>query len=340
MPIFRQTGFRGGDVELSPDTALDDDELAGAREAVAHGDWLAARDLLARTGRDWDRKAHRVAVLAETAARQLGWADTWAGAEDDNPDALLVRGHAEILRGWQAHRQGDGGGSAAGGGGGPGRGADDDYWRFVRSVRDAEQLCRRAAELGPDDPTPWVSLLLIARTQGESEEEFWRRWAELRARDPYSREGHHQALQYLFARWCGSHGQMFDFVYRAVDEAPPGSPLAVLPLYAHAEFYAYVTGGDDAARAEHAEHWLRPQIQADIEHALDRWLGARPAAGARDVVDHNYLAHALVCSRRWREAAPLFLAIGPYATEYPWAYTGADAAEEFRQARRKALRKG
>jgi hypothetical protein len=326
MPLFRRPGDPQAELDLSADPALDDDELADARDATAGGDWLAARDLLARTGRDWDRKAHRVAVLAEDSVRRVAWVDTWMAAEPDNPDALTVRGHAEIIRGWLA-REGTWAGQST----------DAEYWSFVRTVRDPEDLCRSAAELALADPTPWASLLLLARTQREASDELWRRWRELRTRDPYHREGTHHAFQYLCARWHGSHGEMFDFVYRVVDEAPYGSPLAVLPLYAHAEYYAYVTRGDERAREEHAEHWQRPQIQADIDHALDRWLGSRPQPSARAIVDHNYLAHALVEAGRWREAAEHFIAIGPYATELPWRYTDDDPAGAFLDARRRAL---
>ncbi len=329
MPLFRRPGARWGEFDLSADPALDDDELADVRDATSRVDWLAARDLLGRTRRDWDRKAHRVAVLAEAAARQMTWADKWVAAEPDNPDALTLRGHAEIIRSWRA-RQGEWDSAST----------DDEYWRFVRSVQDAEDLCRGAAELAPDDPTPWTSLLLLARTQREPADEFWRRWRELRMRDRFHREGHHQALQYLSASWHGSHGQMFEFVYRVIDEAPAGSPLAVLPLHAHAEYYAYVTQGDEIARDDHADHWGRPQIQADIDHALDSWLGSRAVPSARALVDRNYLAHALVEAGRWREAAPQFMAIGPYATEFPWGYTDDDAGAAFLEARRMALRKG
>ena len=47
-----------------PDDALDDAELISARAALAQGRWQAARSLLLHTGEDWDRRGHRVTVLA------------------------------------------------------------------------------------------------------------------------------------------------------------------------------------------------------------------------------------------------------------------------------------
>ena len=328
MPLFRRSRSRLDSFELSADPALTDRDLAAARDAARRGDWLPARNLLARSARDWDRREHLIPVLAESAVQEVAWIDTWVAAEPDNPDALMVRGHVEIIRGWLARNQDWTTGSS-----------DKEYWSFVRTVQDAENLCRRAAELAPYDPMPWISLLMLARTKGEALDEFSNRWQQLLARDPRSREGHHQALQYLSAKWRGSHEQMFEFAYNAAEGAGPGSPLVLLPVYAHAEFYAQVTQGDVHARREHAEHWRRPQIRTDVDRALSQWLGDRPPPPhARAAVDHNYLAHALVTGGRSADAAGQFEAIGPYATELPWRYTHDDPADAFLEARREALR--
>ncbi|MYS44237.1 hypothetical protein GTY23_24015, partial [Streptomyces sp. SID5998] len=58
------------------DAALDDAELATARAALAQGRWQAVRTLLAATGDDWDRRGHRVAVLAEPP-HTAAWARDW-----------------------------------------------------------------------------------------------------------------------------------------------------------------------------------------------------------------------------------------------------------------------
>ena len=55
------------------DAALDDAELVDARAALAQGRWQAVRTLLSRTGDDWDRRGHRVTVLAAES-----YSEAWA----------------------------------------------------------------------------------------------------------------------------------------------------------------------------------------------------------------------------------------------------------------------
>ena len=52
----------------------------------------------------------------------------------------------------------------------------------------------------PDDPTPWNTLLTLARGLRRDHDEFRAMWTELIARDPLHHNGHLQALQY----WCAS----------------------------------------------------------------------------------------------------------------------------------------
>ncbi len=53
------------------------------------------------------------------------------------------------------------------------------------------------------------------------------------------REGHHQALRYLSARWHGSYGTALNFAWEVTSYAPEGSPLAILPQVARAEHYRH-----------------------------------------------------------------------------------------------------
>ncbi|KJY45530.1 hypothetical protein VR46_14350, partial [Streptomyces sp. NRRL S-444] len=48
------------------DPALCDTELVDVRTQFTQGRWARARSLLVATGDDWDRRGHRVVVLAET----------------------------------------------------------------------------------------------------------------------------------------------------------------------------------------------------------------------------------------------------------------------------------
>jgi hypothetical protein len=317
-------------LRVNMDPALGDIALAEARDALASGDWGQARDVLAQTrksadGPAWDRRSHRVRVLAEAVANS-SWVERWQVLEPVNPDAALLRAQEETVRALR--------GSLTGGGG------------YRESAAEALDLCIHAAEMAPEDPTPWVIMLTLARAADRGlkggHDEFWRRWQEMRERDTFNRDGHHEALMYLFAAWCGSHQEMYDFAYWLAGEAPPGSPLAVLPLVAHAEVFRSATAGVPKQRqpTPHA-HWSRDLVSADVDRVLHSWLGSAVEPHAQADLDRNYLLHAMVYSGRVDadETRALFDAIGSHATRAPWGFTG-DAETSFLYWRDRAFGSG
>lgn len=107
------------------DPALCDAELVDVRSQFTQGRWARARALLVGTGDDWDRRGHRVVVLAQTPAA-TAWAREWLLAEPESADAATLLACAAVF-GALRHK----GTPAA-----------------------AEEACRRAAALLPADPTP------------------------------------------------------------------------------------------------------------------------------------------------------------------------------------------
>lgn len=107
------------------DPALDDTELGVARAALAQGRRQPARSLLARTGDDWDRRAHRVAVLA-LEPYAAAWAHEWLLADPACADAAVLLALAQVGR----------------------------VLRGQEDAAVARAACREAAELAPADPTP------------------------------------------------------------------------------------------------------------------------------------------------------------------------------------------
>lgn len=107
------------------DAALDDAELAAARTALAQGRWQTARSLLARTGDEWDRRGHRVAVLAQEQAC-VPWTRDWLLAEPDSVDAAVLLALGQVRRALRGKE---------------------------KPVR-AREACHAAAALAPVDPTP------------------------------------------------------------------------------------------------------------------------------------------------------------------------------------------
>ena len=300
-------------LRVNMDPALGDLALAEARDALASGEWGPAREVLAETrggdtGPRWDQRSHRVRVLAEAVANS-SWVERWQVLEPVNPDAALLRAQVETVRALREVLAG--------------RAVSPEF------AAEARDLCEHAAGLAPADPTPWVIMLTLARAadlgRSGGRDDFWRCWQQMRARDAFHRDGHHEALIYLFAAWCGSHSEMYDFAYWLAGQAPPGSPLAVLPLVAHAEVYRAATSGvAPVRRPSPHSHWQRRLVSTDVERVLRSWLGSASVPHAQADLDRNYLLHAMVYSGRvdTDETRALFDAIGSHAMRVPWSYTG------------------
>lgn len=107
------------------DAALDDAELVAARTSLNQGRWTDVRVLLAATGDDWDRRGHRVTVLARESAT-LAWARDWQLAEPESADAAVLLGCATVERALHGKER----------------------------PESAREACHRAAALAPGDPTP------------------------------------------------------------------------------------------------------------------------------------------------------------------------------------------
>ncbi|MEU5593640.1 hypothetical protein [Streptomyces sp. NPDC020298] len=294
------------------DPAHDDAELVAARAALAQGRRQAARALLQRTGDDWDRRGHRIAVLAQHPYA-AAWARDWLGAEPRSADAAALLALAFVHR---ARRGKEGRGPA----------------------RDA---CRAAAALAPADPTPWLGLLLLERAAG-NDDTVARIFGEVRDRHPEHHHAHHLMVARLAERDAGRGPdplhEVYDFADRTAARAPADSPLALLPVIARAERYRVLaTAGFEPADPAGSAHWTGSRARQATRAAFDWWLEWEHDDHPRRHVDLNFLAHAMACQERTAEAAALFRRIGRHATEAPWSYPHHDPCTAFRTARGRVL---
>ncbi|GAA2949904.1 MULTISPECIES: hypothetical protein [Streptomyces] len=312
-PPLGRARRRGGRSEHTFDPALDDSELVDVRHQFAQGRWTRARTLLAGTGTDWDRRGHRVMALAEVPSA-AGWAGDWLLAEPDSPDATTLLACAGVVRALRPQAK--------------------------TAERDrAREACRAAAALDPADPTPWLGLMTLDRAHG-SQDDTGADFEQIRSRHPEHHQAHHLMTARLSEAGSGSDPlhEVYDFAAWAAERAPADSPLAVLPVVAHAERYRVLAaeGGapDDPAASG---HWNGRRARQVMKAAFDWWLEWEREDHPRYCVDLNFLAHAKVCEGRPAEAAALFHRIGPHATAAPWSYSGRDPYPAFLAARDHAL---
>ncbi|MFG3551907.1 hypothetical protein [Streptomyces sp. NPDC047725] len=294
------------------DEALDDAELSVARGALVQGRWQTARSLLVQTGDDWDRRGHRVTVLAKEPSC-AAWTREWLLAEPDSTDAAVLLALARVrraLRGKEKHGR----------------------------ARDA---CRDAAALVPADPTPWLGLLMLERALG-TDEDVVRTFEHVRARYADHHHAHHLVVARLAER-RGDGGpdplhEVYEFANWAAEQAPADSPLAILPVVAHAERYRVLAAaGHEPADPRASGHWVGRRARQVMKAAFDWWLEWEQEGHPRRLIDLNFLAHAKSCEGRGAEAAALFHRIGEHATPAPWSYPDRDPHQAFRTARDGAL---
>ncbi|MGP4051384.1 hypothetical protein [Streptomyces sp. 2A115] len=295
--------------DFDPDCG--DAPLTSARQDIVIGRWQGLRELLRATGADWVPRGHRMRLLA-LACANTSTAESWLAAEPHSPDALVLRAATETARAFYVA-------IAAG------RGVPIHQNRIDTAV----MACLRAAKAHPEDPTPWISLIAVARLYptGVRQQELGRWWDELYMRDPYSVEGHLQVLHYYSARWHGTHGMMYDFARDAAGVAPPGSALPVLVQFARVEEYRYLldgTKGQQNALVGTGQHWNHDGAVNDVQRTWRRWIEERADTTIEpgEVQHLNYLTHAACYAEVPDIAAALFRLLGTRATRTPWSYTG------------------
>ncbi|MEV0692045.1 hypothetical protein [Streptomyces sp. NPDC050388] len=297
------------------DEALDDEELVAARAALAQGRWQNARSLLVRTGDDWDRRGHRITVLAREAST-AAWVRDWLLAEPDSGDASVLLALALVRR----------------------------ALRGKEKTAHAREACHRAAAASPADPTPWLGLLLLECAQG-AEGDVVRVFEQVRTRYTDHHHAHHLVVAWLAERRVETGPdplhEVYDFANWSAEQAPADSPLAMLPVIAHAERYrALAAAGQERADPAASGHWVGRRARQVMKAAFDWWLEWEHEGHPRRLIDLNFLAHAKLCEGRGAEAVALFHRIGDKATQAPWSYPDRDPLAAFRAARAAALGTG
>ncbi|MGW7267409.1 hypothetical protein [Streptomyces sp. NPDC054842] len=257
---------------------------------------------------DWDRRAHRLSVLADYLS-ESHLPSAWATREPGNASALVLAAWSELVRGRDT-------------GGLPDASA-------------AAKQCLRAADLDPQDPAPWVVLLGIARLERYAQSDVFGAWNEILARDRWHREAYLSMLAHLSPEEAGSRVQVLDFIDSIRPRMPANAPCAAVELTAQVMQYnaALARGGVDALVARN--HWTNPQAVESLERAHHTWPQPSFFHHAKTLADLNLLAYALMAADRRQQAAPVFEAIGNTVTAWPWN-SGGDPMAAFEHARNRA----
>ncbi|WP_157527913.1 hypothetical protein [Nocardia sp. NRRL S-836] len=250
----------------------EDPVLARAIAAASRGRWRPAADAMRDTRGDWDRRARVTLALAREGARTDEWLISWRDEQPDE-DLAVLDAAAWVLVAKAILGESD---------------EQDHVDGFHRVLRRAERAARHAAELAPQDPTPWWTLVQIACGLSFDQARFAEIWHGLRCRAPRHRAAHEDALEY----WAGqSSDVMLDFAANA-------GPALVLRA-------AFLLEDDDPVI------WRTDLVTDAVERLL--------AEDELSNDDRGHLVLALYDHNRFTEVIDQFRALGNRADGAPWS---------------------
>ncbi|MTE20754.1 hypothetical protein F0L17_16875 [Streptomyces sp. TRM43335] len=194
-------------------------------------------------------------------------------------------------------------------------------------LEEAREIAREAVRLAPADPTGHITDLFAARALGVRRSDFEALWQEVRRRAPHHMGAHLVALPYWSAKGHGSREDAYAFARQAAGEAPQGSLLPALPLFA-----VY----DHLPEANMVRGLYRSAV---VEQAIDgAGYALHHAPGDHPVAPH--VRHLLLCflvrAERYAEALEQVRAVDGYVGALPWV-DGADPAAEYAAYRALAV---
>lgn len=297
---------------LSTDLSRPVPVIGAAVAAARNGDWRPAADLLNRSYGDWPMRAAAVHALGEAAGDDGAWLEAWraAGTGADR-DIAVVDAHGLLWLAWKLR------GNKL-----PEYTEAQQHDAFYQTLARSEAAARKATELAPQDPTPWCTLVTIARGRGYDNNTFTAVWRELQARDPLHRAGHEFALMYMGDDEPVSYDTLFAFAERAAAASPSLVFLVIQAAFGY------------------EDHNEKIWQDAKIHRALDVLLGwlASPAGGSHVYAssDRRWAAYGLVSAGRGAEAVPLLAQLSTDASGRPWEDFGDNAIDVFDSFRRRA----
>ncbi|MGJ5755978.1 hypothetical protein FB563_7746 [Streptomyces puniciscabiei] len=304
-------------VRLAPE--LDDQDLGKLLKSlvattrtgtIATSDLCVAQmsRLLEQDPGDWDRRTHRMDVLAEyLVGSHLSRA--WVTREPRSADALVLHAWTQVA---QARAQG-----------------------HLEDSAGTVETCLRAAEIAPEDPTPWVALLAVVRLERRAQSQVFGVWNEVLARDRWNREAYLNMLAYLSPDEAGSRIQVLEFVDTLRARMPANAPCVATELTAQVHQYHAILGRGGLEALVARNHWSHAMASQALDRAAHTWIQPGFLRHAKALADLNLLAYTLVAADRRAEARAVFEQIGGVVTAWPWR-TGGDPVTEFDQTRQKA----
>ncbi|MEV6597115.1 hypothetical protein AB0M36_09670 [Actinoplanes sp. NPDC051346] len=289
------------DVVLDPAAAYP--EVRGIRAALAARDWPACRAMLdaatpvART---------RLIIIGADEPDLEDFLRTVLGDNPDDGTASAMLGSHLTTVGWNVRS-----GARAK------YVTRDQFAVFHDWLAKAERVLVDGAARNPADPAVWTARMPTSRGLELSQAEARRRYDRLAATDPHHLPGQEHLLQQLCPKWGGSWQEVHEFAREAMRTSPPGSHNAVLVAVAHLERWLDLDSGEDREYLRTSQ--VRDEVYEAAGHSV--WNSQfQRTFGWVSVMSAFTMLFSEMGDQR--AAAPLFAAMGPLASKWPWSYLG------------------
>ncbi|RSM76041.1 hypothetical protein DMH04_36655 [Kibdelosporangium aridum] len=307
----------------------EDDLLDAADAELQEGKLNAAVTVLVDSR---DNPEVRCLRLGRLGHRLVGSADEIAelAVQHRDPELMLLAGDAFIGEAWAI--RGSGWADSVG---------EDRAKMFLATLEKARGPLQAAADMLPDDPTPWATMLTMGMGLGLDRSEQDAIWAETVRRGPTLYPAHWTRLQVLAEKWYGSHDEMSQFAVQTVNNAPHGDPVTAMIVVACFEVYVQAkvmaqreTKNPDLRALAEA---LFKQSYANVAPASNRWMQAEKPH-PRTYEAHNYFAAACGLAGDGDRAFMHLFGMRDRLMSRPWTMFADDAEEEYQRMVQKYWR--
>jgi hypothetical protein len=272
--------------------------------------------VLAESRNDPELRSLRVEALAKAAVGWSGGIEALLAEDARNPDLWLWLGRTRVEEAWSIRPDGRARAVQAA-----------RFTTYAKLMRGAREPLRKAAEMLPDDPVPWESMLWLALGLDLDREEKDALWEQVSRRCPTLYGAHVARVVTLSPQWGGVPEEMFDFARVAMSTAGREDPRAALVPLAYFEYFVQSRSGIIRGSSS----WFTPEENRDVAMAARGWFeGARPHP--RTIEAHNIFGAAFHLADARRPARQHLLRTFGRPSGLPWTYLGSDGTHQYLKA--------
>lgn len=292
-----------------------DPALDHAVDAVRDRYLRVGAAVLADSRTDPELRSLRVEALAKAATGGSAGIEALLAEDPHNPDLWLWLGRTRVEEAWRIRPDARARSVQAAG-----------YTAYSKRMKAAREPLMTAAELFPDDPVPWESMMWLALGLDLDRADKDALWEQAHRRWPTLFGAHVARVVTLSPQWGGMMEEMFDFARVSMSTASREDPRAALIPLAYFEYFVQERSGIIRGTSS----WFSADEGRDVETAARRWFeGPRPHP--RTVEAHNLFGGAFYFADARRPARQHLIRTHGRPSGLPWGYLG-DAHDQYAKA--------